>query len=211
MSYQRSYWNSVAYLKTFTHPVSFDTFSSYVSHTSRILDCGCGYGRTCAELVHNGYSHVVGVDTSSEMIKRGLTEYPHLNLITLTEKTLPFDDNSFDACVLLAVLTCIPNNEAQTNLMDEITRVLKPQGLLYLSDYPLQKDNRNINRYDRFKNEFSLYGVFRLPDGGIVRHHDMAWIDTLLRPFKWLSCETITVSTMNGNTSTAFQIYARKR
>lgn len=211
MNHQRSYWNRVAYTKTFTHPLPCDLFRSLVPKTGRILDCGCGYGRTCDELTRSGYKKITGVDTSPEMIKRGLEQFPKLDLRVLENDNLPFNDQTFDACLILAVLTCMPSNRAQEYLIQEIERVLKPGGILLLSDYPLQHDKRNSARYEHFKDEFGLYGVFKLPDGGVVRHHDMDWITSLLSSFQTVSMETVRVSTMNGNSSEIFQITTQKR
>ena len=72
LEYQKTYWDAVAKKKTFTNPIQFDNFSKYVNRMSNILDYGCGYGRTCAELVKSGYPDVIGLDISPEMIKRGL-------------------------------------------------------------------------------------------------------------------------------------------
>jgi hypothetical protein len=82
---------------------------------------------------------------------------------------------------------------------------------MFLSDYPLQSDVRNITRYEKHRNEFNTYGVFRLSDGGIVRHHSMHWIHDLLSQFEILGEKLIRELTMNGNEADVFQILARKK
>ena len=57
---------------------------------------------------------------------------------------LPCGDQSIDAVLLFAVLTCIASDDAQKNLLREFKRVLRPGGLLVISDYPLQTDERNL-------------------------------------------------------------------
>lgn len=207
---QTAYWDSVAPTKTFSHPVDVDTLRTWVRPDEKILDYGCGYGRTCAQLTENGYSNVTGVDISCQMIKRGLAENPALDLLHADAETLPFPDHSFCACTLLAVLTCIPTDAGQRQVISEIFRVLRPGGILYLSDYPLQSDERNTDRYRQHEAEYGKYGVFGLPEGAVVRHHDMAWIHQLLAPFQRIREQPIEVSTMNGNKATIFQIIAKK-
>jgi len=208
---QESYWDSVAGEREFTHPIRVEVFRELVPVGSKVLDYGCGYGRMCAALRKAGYDDVVGVDISSEMIKRGLTLHPGLNLRHIDGGRLPFADNTFSACTLLAVLTCMPTDAGQKELMRELHRVLQSDGILYLSDYPLQHDARNRERYNRFKDEFGKFGIFWLSDGGVVRHHEMAWIHTLLSEFEIMKEEIIAAFTMSGNAAEVFQIVARKR
>ncbi len=208
--YQKDYWDSVADKKTFTHPIQINQFREQVAYNEKILDYGCGYGRTVAYLQTCGYQNVIGVDISPEMIKRGKQLHNNINLHCIEDEILPFPNNTFSACTLMAVLTCVPTNIGQTKLISEIHRVLAPNGFLYLSDYPLQEDARNKNRYQQFRSEFNTFGVFRLPDGGIVRHHKMSWIYKLLSNFKIISDDNIAISTMNGNDAIIFQIIAQK-
>lgn len=211
IDYQTAYWDRAAPKKTFTHPLRIDRFRRWVPETGRVLDVGCGYGRTCQFLMAHGYDDVTGVDISSAMIRRGRGSYPGLDLRHLTDGTLPFQDGTVDACTLLAVLTCVPTNAGQRRIIGEVRRVLKPDGILYFSDYPLQVDARNRARYERFAREFQSFGVFRLPDGGVVRHHAMQWIHTLLADFAILSEEATSVLTMNGNWAAIFQIIAKNK
>lgn len=207
---QFEYWDSVSSSKTFTHPVDIDRFHSVVSSKANILDFGCGYGRTCDELYRLGFRNIIGVDSSQMMIERGYKEYPHLNLQTLKNNNIPYDQDAFDAIILFAVLTCIPTNEGQRALISEIYRVLRPGGIIYISDYWLQSNERNFNRYDKFKDKYGIYGVFELPEGTIVRHHDKDWILSLLGDFITVELFDIEVATMNGNTSLGFQYFGRK-
>lgn len=208
---QTEYWNNAATRKSFTHPIHRDVFEQWLPFSSRILDCGCGYGRTCAELKSWGFTEITGVDTSSEMIRHGLSLCPDLDLRHIKAGPLPFPDRSFDACLLLAVLTCIPSDQSQIELIREIHRILKPGGMLLLSDYPLQTDDRNIERYKQFHDRDNVFGVFRLSDGGVFRHHDMSWISSLLSSFNVINKENMDVATMNGNPAKVFQIMAQKQ
>ncbi len=207
---QRSYWDSVADKKTFSHPIQMDRFHDLVGPEDKILDYGCGYGRTCAFLKDHGYTDVTGVDISYEMIQRGKRMHDGLHLLHLENSSLPFADNHFSACTLLAVLTCVPTDAGQKQILAELHRVLQPGGIVYLSDYPFQPDQRNQDRYAAFAHEFDTPGVFRLSDGGVVRHHKISWIYELLADFEIIHEETIAILTMNGNDATIFQLIAKK-
>jgi hypothetical protein len=110
---------------------------------------------------------------------------------------------------LCAVLTCIPVDSAQTNLVREFKRILRPGGLLLISDYPLQTDERNLRRYATFAPEFSSYGTFRLPDGAVVRHHRREWLTELLAGFEIEESLELDARTMNGNPARILQLWAR--
>ncbi|MCA9264433.1 MAG: hypothetical protein KDA60_11315, partial [Planctomycetales bacterium] len=74
----------------------------------------------------------------------------------------------------------------------------------------LNDDARNLERYDRGEEEFGVRGVFRLEDGGVMRHHTKARIESLFTDFEMLDHQDFSAMTMNGNASRAFQLVGRK-
>jgi SAM-dependent methyltransferase len=209
---QVGYWDSVGATKTFTHPVNL-TWLAGVSRDARILDYGCGYGRVMAELNGRGFTDVSGVDPSAALISRGRQLRPDLRFEVLASPPrLAYPSASFDVVLLFAVLTCIPDDDAQRELVDELVRVLVPGGLLYVSDMVLQEDDRNQRRYATYAEQFGTpYGVFVTDDGGVCRHHNIVELRTLLKDLDILDEHPIDVTTMNGHQSKAAQLLARKR
>ena len=207
---QHSYWDRVADEKRFSHPLRLDWLEKYSDEHARILDYGCGYGRTLGELSEAGYENLFGMDFSERMLRRCRKEVFQSRLIRNDGSGLPLQPNSFDAVLLFAVLTCIPDDDEQRILLTEVGRVLRPGGLIYLSDLLLNDDARNRERYQRFAEAYKCYGVFELPEGVAVRHHQQEWIEELTVSFRPLAYEPFTVTTMNGNTSAAFQYLGRK-
>jgi SAM-dependent methyltransferase len=206
---QRRYWDRVADQKTFTHPINAEWLIGSIDTKARILDYGCGYGRSLNELASLGYTNTLGVDFAPRMIARGKRSFPKLDL-RLVQGFLPAEaDASFDAILLLAVLTCIPVDEEQSLLVGELRRLLRPGGVLYISDMPLQSDGRNLARYATGKSRFGTYGVFETEDGAIVRHYDDQRLDALLEGFEKVAIENVRLITMNGNAATGVQILAR--
>jgi len=108
------------------------------------------------------------------------------------------------------VLTCIPDDEDQQALLGELYRVACPGGLLYVSDFWLQTDERNLARYARFAPQYGTYGVFEVSAGVAVRHHRPEWIDHLLAPWERIAQADLQVITMNGHPAHAFQWLVRK-
>jgi SAM-dependent methyltransferase len=206
---QVSYWDSVAGEKRFWHPLRLAWLTRYIGSTARILDFGCGYGRTLADLVRAGYKNVIGVDFSFRMLACCRSQLPDVRLVQNYGQTIPLQKHSVDVVLLFAVLTCIPLDEEQRDLLREVNRVLRPSGLLYISDLLLNPDLRNLERYDRYAGKYGIYGIFELPEGVVVRHHRKEWIEELTGSFGQIEFEPFEVTTMNNNKSAAFQYLCR--
>ena len=207
---QRDYWDSVSEKKEFTTPFQAELFSKYVGKDALVADIGCGYGRTMNELHEQGYKHLIGFDFSSEMIKRGHRQFPELDLRVKENETIALPDDSVDAVILFGVLTCIVKNEDQRQLVSEIHRILKPNGIIYVNDFLLNTDERNITRYTQYQGQLGIYGAFELPEGATLRHHDEEWIKELLQDFRQKEFERLIFPTMYGHTSNGFCFIGEK-
>jgi SAM-dependent methyltransferase len=211
LDFQLEYWDQVGPTKPFAHPVNVLKLGLWLNPDSRILDYGCGYGRALGFLKSKGFENLVGFDPAPAMIRIARDRYPSIRFDVLEDfRSIPLADASVDAVLLLAVLTCVPGNRAQRDIIGEITRVLRPAGILYVSDMWLQTDERNLERYDRDVKKYGVYGVFDLPEGVTVRHHDPLWIESLLDQYELLALDEVEVQTMNGHATSAFQWFGRK-
>ncbi|WP_457559501.1 class I SAM-dependent methyltransferase [Candidatus Harpocratesius sp.] len=208
---QRKYWNGVADEKEFTTPFQIEVFSKYLPKDARILDFGCGYGRTLFSLYNEGYQNTVGIDISEKMIARGKSIHPYLNLNHLITEEIPFKDESFDAVLALALFTCIPFKKQQQITMSEIWRVLKPGGYLYMNDFLITPNIYNRERYLKFEKKYQHYGIFELPDGGVFRHHSEEEIFKLVRNFQLIIADTSTFKTMNGHLTNGIFYFGKKK
>ncbi len=208
---QQPYWDEVAASKTFTHPTDQALLNTWFRKDFKLLDYGCGYGRIVNEFTLNGFTNITGVDTSGALIERGKKLFPQASLLHIKEVVdLDHFTNDFDAVLLFAVLTCIPSNKGQKQLMDRLFARLKKGGLLYISDYYLQPNSSEVKAYSSLNNDADNYGVFSLPEGAVFRHHTKEWIRELLQPFEMLSEKPVPVKTMNGHVAEAFQVLVRK-
>lgn len=207
---QSDYWNRLGPTKPFSHPANLSRLAELVDLDRRILDFGCGYGRVMGLLHDHGYRNLVGVDPAPRMIAAARQRFPALTFLEVNPTRLPLSDESVDAALLLTVLTCIPSDDEQRRVIREIGRVLRPDGLLYISDLWLQKDERNVDRYRRYQAQYGVYGTFELPEGVVLRHHTRQWIEQLTAQFALISVDEIVADTMNGHRAEAFQWFGRK-
>ncbi|MEM7103995.1 MAG: methyltransferase domain-containing protein [Bacteroidota bacterium] len=108
-------------------------FQKYLDPENRILDLGCGTGRTTIPLYQLGYQKIYGVDLTPEMINKAneLNLQYHLSLdFQVGDATnLSFEDQTFDAVIFsFNGLMSIPEAESRLQAILEINRVLKPDG-----------------------------------------------------------------------------------
>jgi SAM-dependent methyltransferase len=196
---QAAYWDSAGTTKTFGHPVE-RSWLDRLGPEARILDYGCGYGRLTGLLAEWGFENVEGVDVAPNLIARAREEHPGARFAVLDDSPrLEDGDGSVDAVLLFALLTCVPTDDGQRALVAELRRVLRPGGLLYVSDLCLQQDERNVARYDEFAAKYGTYGIFETGDGAVCRHHDPDWFGELFAGLERVADRQVLMRTMNGN------------
>jgi SAM-dependent methyltransferase len=122
----------------------------------RVLDVACGEGYGAALLAREA-AHVTGVDLSPEAIAHARAAYAGAQNLQYVESSctkMPFPDASFDLVVSFETLEHI---EGQEPFLDEVARVLRPDGLLLLScpnklEYSDKRD---------YANEFHVKELYR--------------------------------------------------
>ena len=204
------YWDDNAEAHSFSHPLEL-AWLAELPKDARILDFGCGYGRTAAQLGGAGWRGVVGVDFSAGMIARGRREHPTLDLRHAESLPLAEPDSAFDAAILFAVLTTIPDDTEQRAVMAELRRLIRPGGLLYVSDYLLQTDARYLARYAAGEARHGVYGVWDRGDGGVFRHHTGEGLDALLEGFDRIAERQVETATLSGASAVATQRLSRRK
>jgi SAM-dependent methyltransferase len=209
---QLEYWNKLGPTKPLGHPVNFERLAQWVSPTDRILDYGCGYGRVLGMLYSRGYHDLLGVDPAEAMIATARQRFPALRFepIKSPPRVDPPDD-SVGAVLLFNVLTSVPTDDGQRAIIHEIRRVLRPGGLLYVSDLWIQSDERHKERYARDEAKYGRYGIFDSPEGLTLRHHDRDWISSLLSGIEPKALDEVEVQTVSGSWAKGFQWFGLKR
>ena len=100
----------------------------------RILDAGCGTGRNLYWFARNGFSSLYGIDQNADRIKKVATDLSFKDVkfsIGKLEK-LPYGDDFFDAIVCNAVLHFAESKEHFFEMVSELWRVLKNQGIIFI-------------------------------------------------------------------------------
>ena len=115
----------------------------YIQKADRIIDLGCGFGKTCLELYNKGYKNVVGVDINKEGIDfaNGLGKFSCRLGDILHTKCI---DDEFDCGIMQAVMTTLTKYEERVEVLKESNRIIKNVGYLYLSDF---NQNWHLEQY----------------------------------------------------------------
>jgi len=119
------------------YPVIFD----YLKSADKIIDFGCGYGKTCFQLYNEGFHRIIGVDINetginyavSKMQADGLGQIMKFRVENVS--ALSFGDNFFDFGIMQALLTAIPELKDRKMVLKEAARVLKPGATLYIAAF----------------------------------------------------------------------------
>lgn len=100
----------------------------------KILDIGCGFGAFIKYALEKGSIEVSGIEISEDDLKEAKSSFKSSKVILkeASAVSLPFPNNYFDTVVSFEVLEHIPKN-TENKMFSEINRVLKKNGVLYLS------------------------------------------------------------------------------
>ena len=119
--------------------VDFDRFP--VSPGDRVLDMGCGAGRHAFALYRRG-ANVVALDMDADELRDVAAMFEAMadegeapqgataTAVRGNAYSLPFEDESFDRIIAAEVMEHLPDD---TVAMAELTRVLKPGGIIAVS------------------------------------------------------------------------------
>lgn len=106
-----------------------------------ILDLGCGNGRL-VKLFEDLRINYTGIDISPNLISEAMQDFgenDRQKFVVGDALNLPFADNSFDKVYSIAFFHHIPSKKMRIQVMNELKRVLKPEGILLLTVWNLRQ------------------------------------------------------------------------
>lgn len=148
------------------HLARYYFINKYISNKI-VLDIACGEGYGCKIIKEGGAAKVYGADNNQEIVDQAKLKYPGINFVVSEATDTPFMDNFFDIVVSFETWHHL---DLYAKFIPEISRILKPGGLLILS-VPNEKiiylnplNNKLLTKYyrvnfdkKRIKKYFSSY------------------------------------------------------
>jgi ubiquinone/menaquinone biosynthesis C-methylase UbiE len=130
-----------------------------------VLDIASGEGYGSYILSKNA-SKVIGVDIDKEAVIEARKKYlnDNLNFTVGSADNIPLDSNSIDVVVSFET---IEHHDKHDEMLIEIKRVLKPDGILIMSS----PDKKNYSDIPNFKNKFHVKELYFEEFEEIVKKH----------------------------------------
>lgn len=118
-------------------------FVEIIPKNSYVLDAGCGNGKNMIYMEKQNIN-IVGIDFSTKLLD--ICKSKSLNVQEADIRILPYNDNTFDYVISIAVIHHLSNENDRINALNEMLRVCKPGGKILVSVWALEQ-----NKDSRFK------------------------------------------------------------
>ena len=111
-----------------------------------ILDVGCGGGQDLAAWLDRGWPPglLAGIDLVESRIASAAGRCPEVDLRVGSGTDLPYLDDQFDVATAATVFSSIRDAHSRQRLFAEMTRVVRPGGLVVVYDFVV-RNPRNSN------------------------------------------------------------------
>jgi len=142
---QRRPWNGVVITEI---PFPFEK-------GDRILDVGCGNGKTSLALMERGYD-VTGIDISETAVKLCNDLYGNkMRAVCASAVSIPLDNGDMDGVVMIHVLEHLDDNESET-AVNELCRILRPGSKVFVRVF--HKDDMRSDKGERIDGRTIIRG-----------------------------------------------------
>ena len=116
-------------------------FTSTLVKNSTVLDVGCGNGKNVKYLLDNGIN-AYGIDFSEKLVK--VCKRKKLDVKVGNALDIPFDDNSFDNVISIAVIHHLQKEEDRIKAINEMIRVCKNNGKILISVWAVEQSGQEV-------------------------------------------------------------------
>lgn len=187
------------YTKSYLWPYEEFLFDKYIKFGMKILDIGCGTGRSTHFLVERG-AQVIGIDMVESFINKGREMYPGLDLRVMNATKLEFLDNHFD--FVFFSNQGIDYSDRRKEILEEAYRVTKSGGLFAYSSHNSVAFPRTKKSWKNFIKNLPNwrwgyhFRVEQHPNGDLYVAHVNVWSES--RALRKVGFKVIDILSNNG-------------
>ena len=116
-------------------------FTSSLVKNSTVLDVGCGNGKNVKYLLDNDIK-AYGIDFSEKLVE--VCKRKKLDVKVGNALKIPFDDNSFDNIISIAVIHHLQKEEERIKAINEMIRVCKNNGKILISVWAVEQSGQEV-------------------------------------------------------------------
>jgi ubiquinone/menaquinone biosynthesis C-methylase UbiE len=130
-----------------------------INKNQSYLEVGCGNGHVCKHIASKYQLNVTGTDVDPEMIrfaKENSDDIKNCRFVVADATAMPFESHTFDIILSFGVIHHISDWE---KALDEMSRLLKPQGFLIFGDFAYSEGMARI-----LKRIINKYGIYTIDD-----------------------------------------------
>jgi ubiquinone/menaquinone biosynthesis C-methylase UbiE len=107
------------------------------------LEVGCGNGKN---MLYRKDLKIQGIDICNSFVQKCISKGLHVDLGTMTN--LPYEDNSFDFVYCIAVLHHLETRELRSKAVQEMIRVCKPGGKIFILVWALEQEADSKRKFE---------------------------------------------------------------
>lgn len=180
-SYDKSVEKNIGCLKIYKKyeevlDTVYNTAVKGIDITCKILDIGVGTANLSKRFLEAGYSNIIGLDQSREMLNVAKDKFPSLKLRLGEFLKIPFENNSFDIIVSTYAFHHL-NEEEKSVAIKEMLRVLKENGKIVIGDLMFKNEEdrkkiyNNLSREEISEIEDEYYSNIELLKKEFAKYH----------------------------------------
>lgn len=126
-------------------------FLKNLPRNSLVLDAGCGNGRN---MILNDDIIMEGFDTCDKFVN--ICKTKQLNVFKADVRMIPKNDNYYDYCICIAVIGHIYEQCGRIIAINELLRVTKPNGLVFIQFWDINAvyQNKIPNKFVQCRNQY---------------------------------------------------------
>ena len=159
------------------------------SKNDKILDIGCGNGKSSCALMEEGYD-VTGIDISDIAVQICNERYGNrMKAVTASITNIPVPDREFGGAVMIHVLEHLDNDDIEDSVK-EIRRVIRPSGKVFVRVF--HKDDM------RSDNGKMMGGTVIKGNGIMYRYYDETELRDVFSDFSEVAMKRIDETTKFG-------------